>query len=53
VLAARGTCQLQGREEPLTDAGSRQQARRQARRVYVIASLLALGLTVVCVLLPV
>lgn len=53
MLAARGACRQQGREESLTETGVRQQVRRQARRVYLTTSLLALGLTVVCVLLQV
>ena len=44
---------LQGQEEAVAEPSVSAQVRRQARRVYSIASFLALVLTGLCVLMPV
>ena len=51
-LAARGLRDLGHGEEPMTDPEELAQVRRQARRVYQGSALMAIGLTIVALLLP-
>jgi hypothetical protein len=52
VLAARGTRRINAPEEPVEDGQTTQRLRRQARNVYVKATLVAVGLSILVALVP-